>query len=112
MVEENRLHGRDLSDRPKWEEKPQAIIPRLKRVHQPSLSQVLQWYKSITTAKYRQGVKKAGWPSFSGRIWQRNYYEHIVRNERELKAIWENIVHNPLKWLEDPDNPTSTINDS
>lgn len=107
MIEENRLRGRDLSDRPKWEEKPQALIPRPKRVRQPSLSQVLQWYKSITTAKFRQGVKKAGWPSFSGRIWQRNYYEHIVRNERELNAIREYIVHNPLKWLEDPDHPNN-----
>ena len=107
MMEENLLRGKDLSDHPIWEEKPSASIPNLKRVYQPSLSQVLQWYKSITTAKYRQGVKKAGWPPFSGRIWQQNYYEHIVRNERELNAIREYIVHNPLKWLEDPDHPNN-----
>ncbi len=31
-------------------------------------------------------------------IWQRNYYEHIIRNEQELNKIREYIINNPLKW--------------
>ncbi len=38
-------------------------------------------------------------------FWQRNYYEHIVRNERELHAIRQYIHNNPLKWALDRDNP-------
>jgi putative transposase len=38
-------------------------------------------------------------------IWQRNYYEHIVRNEAELTRIREYIVNNPLQWENDGENP-------
>jgi REP element-mobilizing transposase RayT len=38
-------------------------------------------------------------------VWQRNYYEHVVRNERELRAIRRYIANNPLKWTLDRDNP-------
>jgi REP element-mobilizing transposase RayT len=38
-------------------------------------------------------------------VWQRNYYEHIVRNERELAAIRQYIRDNPINWAEDPENP-------
>lgn len=37
-------------------------------------------------------------------VWQRNYYERIIRNERELFAIKQYILDNPLKWVEDPGN--------
>lgn len=40
-----------------------------------------------------------------GPVWQRNYYEHIVRDEQELYAIREYIRYNPLKWDEDEENP-------
>lgn len=38
-------------------------------------------------------------------VWQRNYYEHVVRNERELNAIRQYIDDNPLQWDLDDDNP-------
>ncbi len=38
-------------------------------------------------------------------IWQRNYYEHIVRSEDELNRIREYITTNPLRWASDPENP-------
>ncbi|MDR1552589.1 MAG: transposase, partial [Prevotellaceae bacterium] len=34
-------------------------------------------------------------------IWQRNYYEHIIRNERSHKNISDYIIHNPEKWQDD-----------
>jgi putative transposase len=40
-----------------------------------------------------------------GAIWQRNYYEHIIRTEAELQAIREYIAHNPLSWEIDEENP-------
>lgn len=39
------------------------------------------------------------------RVWQRNYYEHIVRNEGELRAIQQYILDNPLNWQLDRENP-------
>lgn len=38
-------------------------------------------------------------------IWQRNYYEHVVRDEKELAAICGYIAYNPAKWGEDVENP-------
>ena len=40
-------------------------------------------------------------------IWQRNYYEHIIRNEGELARIRKYIDENPLKWDLDQENPAS-----
>lgn len=37
-------------------------------------------------------------------LWQRNYYEHIIRNERELESIREYIFNNPFKWADDEYN--------
>jgi hypothetical protein len=55
-----------------------------------------------------QGVKGLGWPPFQRRFWQRNYYEHIIRNEGELERIREYIVNNPLRWHLDRQNPQRT----
>jgi hypothetical protein len=39
------------------------------------------------------------------KIWQRNYYEHIIRKENELNRIREYIQNNPMKWEFDRENP-------
>ena len=36
-----------------------------------------------------------------GNIWQRGYYEHVIRNETDYRQIWEYIDANPAKWTED-----------
>ena len=59
----------------------------------------------MTTNEYIRGVKTSGWSPFPGKLWQRNYYEHIIRNDRELQAIQQYIDNNPLKWELDRDNP-------
>lgn len=38
-------------------------------------------------------------------VWQRNYYEHVLRNEIDLEEIRGYIQNNPLKWLEDENHP-------
>jgi putative transposase len=47
-----------------------------------------------------------------GIVWQRNYYEHIIRGERDLSRIREYIRRNPLAWASDPENPGSKTNTS
>jgi len=65
------------------------------------LRAVVQWFKTMTTNEYIRGVKQYGWSRFNGRLWQRNYYEHIVRDENELNRIREYIVNNPTQWPSD-----------
>ncbi len=43
-------------------------------------------------------------------VWQRNYYEHIIRNENTLKNIWDYIDTNPLHWQEDQLHPSTSPN--
>ena len=45
-------------------------------------------------------------------VWQRNYYERIIRNPEELQHIREYIIHNPLKWHLDRDNPVGIPDES
>lgn len=64
-------------------------------------------FKSMTTHKYTLGVSVSGWPSFPGRLWQRNYYERVIRNEAELDKFRTYILHNPDRWFEDEEYPLS-----
>lgn len=71
----------------------------------PTLGEMIQWFKTMTTNEYIRGVKMLNWTPFPGKLWQRNYYEHIIRSEIELNAIRQYIINNPLKWEQDRDNP-------
>jgi putative transposase len=60
----------------------------------------------MTTHEYVMGVRQRGWAPFRGRLWQRNYHEHIVRNEIDLRRIREYIIiGNPARWNKDENNP-------
>ena len=78
---------------------PQGVAPTL------SLPDVVHRFKTLTTKRYADGVKQRGWPPFPGRLWQRNYYEHIIRDENELNRIRQYITNNPLRWALDRENP-------
>jgi putative transposase len=87
-----------LLEKPK-EGHPQGGAPTL------SLPDIIHRFKSLTTAQYRKGVLQNGWVPFPGRLWQRNYYEHVIRNDGDLNHIRKYIVDNPLKWDSDENNP-------
>ena len=70
-----------------------------------SLPDVVHRFKTLTTKRYADGVKESGWTPFPGRVWQRNYYEHIIRNEDSLNRIRQYILENPAEWAIDRDNP-------
>ncbi|HRI27846.1 MAG TPA: hypothetical protein PK239_03725 [Chitinophagales bacterium] len=65
------------------------------------LHRVVQWFKTMTTNEYIRGVKNLGWQPFDGKLWQRNYYEHIIRNETAYQNISLYIINNPAKWATD-----------
>lgn len=60
--------------------------------HKP-LGRLLGAFKTVSTAWANRLQGTAGDP-----LWQRNYYEHIIRTERALEAIRRYIVENPLRW--------------
>jgi REP element-mobilizing transposase RayT len=63
-----------------------------------SLGAIVGNYKSITTRRINKMRHTPG-----ERVWQRNYYERIIRNDRELDAIRQYIANNPLHWEQDPE---------
>ena len=55
----------------------------------------------MVTNEFIRNVKQLGWKPFEDKIWQRNYYEHIIRNERAFQKISKYIRDNPANWNDD-----------
>jgi REP element-mobilizing transposase RayT len=71
----------------------------------PPLPEIVQWFKTMTTDDYIRGVKQDGWVRFPGRLWQRDYFDHVIRNDEDLENTRQYIADNPLKWALDEENP-------
>ncbi|MDA3881700.1 MAG: hypothetical protein PF481_00275 [Bacteroidales bacterium] len=74
---------------------PQGIAPTI------TIGNIIGVFKSITTNAYICGVKTKHWESFNGKLWQRNYYEHIIQNQQSYNRISEYIIQNPIMWKDD-----------
>ena len=75
-----------------------------------SVGRIVQAFKSLSTNAYILGVNHQNWPPFPGKLWQRNYYERIIRNEEELLKTRQYIHDNPLQWETDNENPANHQN--
>ena len=67
-----------------------------------SIGAVMAQFKSIVTKRINVLRNNLGCP-----VWQRNYYERVIRNEDELFRAREYIVNNPMKWELDKENPVN-----
>ncbi|MCF6775147.1 hypothetical protein L3V83_01045 [Thiotrichales bacterium 19X7-9] len=65
------------------------------------LPQIIQTFKRYTTIEYMKGVKSKNWQPFDKKLWQRNYYEHIIRNQPAYLNISNYIKNNPKNWKND-----------
>ena len=66
-----------------------------------TLGDIICSFKSKTTCYALKGIKNEKYKPFNKRLWQRNYYEHIIRNEKEYIQIVEYITNNPMNWEKD-----------
>lgn len=73
----------------------------------PTLGSIMQWFKTMTTNEYIRGVNEDKWEPFYKRVWQRNYYEHIIRTAESLNSTRLYIQTNPAQWDTDSENPKS-----
>ncbi len=69
-----------------------------------SIPTIIRAYKSAVTKRINEVRGTPGKP-----VWQRHYYEHIVRNESELSRIREYITTNPVCWPFDPENESREV---
>ena len=90
-------------------ESPDLNLPQRERAIRESplpdrramtLSKVIGYLKMNTAKRINQLRNNPGVP-----VWQRNYYERVIRNELELESIQQYIVDNPAKWQEDENHP-------
>lgn len=59
------------------------------------------WFITMTTNEYIRGVKTSGWQRYNKKLWQRSYWDHIVRNEQDYYRITDYIKNNPKNWNND-----------
>lgn len=66
------------------------------------LPEIIRAFKTFSARRINTIRNTPGTP-----VWQRNYYEHVIRNEDDLNKIREYIVHNPVQWADDEENPNA-----
>ena len=67
-----------------------------------TIGAMVRGFKSSVTKRINTQRGRPGMP-----VWQRNYYERVIRNEKELSQVREYIMNNPLQWASDEENPKS-----
>lgn len=81
---------------------PKPLQPNQGAINRaPTLGDMVRAFKARSTRGIRQQKNR----HFG---WQRNYYEHIIRDENSLARIRKYIINNPLQWALDRENPANT----
>ena len=103
IIMPNHLHGILFIDEPADRRGTVHRAPTAERFGQPtsnSIPTIIRSFKATVTKQINEGRNTPGLP-----VWQRGFYDRIVRNDDELNRIREYIVYNPLKWQLDKENP-------
>jgi REP element-mobilizing transposase RayT len=67
--------------------------------HTPTVGNIVGSYKSLVANKCLEIYKSRN--KYMGKLWQRNYYEHIIRNDYAYNHIANYIINNPANWIDD-----------
>ena len=74
----------------------------------PTLGKIVGGFKSKCVVRNLNYIKRNNL-NLIAKFWQRNYFEHVIRNETELYYLQQYILNNPLKWDLDKNNFESTV---
>jgi REP element-mobilizing transposase RayT len=88
-------NGRSGNGKPIENGHPRGDAPTIQPL---SLPDIVHRFKSYTTAKYRHGVHANKWQPFNKRIWQRNYYDEVIKDQWHLIRLRQYIRRNPMTW--------------
>lgn len=97
--------GAPLRGRPDDKTEPDIKYGPDNKKYDITIGDVVDWFKTMTTNEYIRGVKNLGWKRFDAKLWQRNYWEHIIRDDDSCHRIAEYITENPYNWYDDQLNP-------
>jgi putative transposase len=85
---------------------PQGMPLRDKLNNNKTIGDIIGAFKSLCVTEWLDRIRIDN-VSARGKFWQRNFYEHVIRDEDELNRIRQYVRENPLKWDTDTENPTS-----
>ena len=74
------------------------VIERADMESAPTIIDIVQGFKRYSTIKLSKLVKEGQIPPYNDKVWQRSFYDHVVRNEQDYLEIWRYIDENPMKW--------------
>ena len=74
------------------------IIEKMQDNPSETIMDVLRVFKSRSTVEYIRLVRAGKAIPFQKKVWQRSFYDHVVRNEWDYQEIWKYIDENPMKW--------------
>ena len=63
-----------------------------------SLRDIMQFFKTMTTNDYIKNVKNGKLKPFDKKLWQKSYYDHIIRNQDDYNEKWDYIENNPKSY--------------
>ena len=67
----------------------------------PTVSEIVQSFKRYSTIEYIKMVKEGLLPAFDKQIWQRSFYDHVIRNSDDYRECAKYIKDNPARWYYD-----------
>ena len=76
-------------------------IPRANKDLSHNLSTIVQAFKSKSTLEYTKMVREGILPPFDKQLWQRSFYDHIIRNNDDYCETYKYIYENPTNWKYD-----------
>ncbi|MEW5798062.1 MAG: transposase [Bacteroidota bacterium] len=101
VIMPNHIHGIIAINNP---DEPRELPTKAFAVRKRSLSNVVRNFKTAVTTKIRKLKNDNEYP-----VWQSRFYDRIIRNEKELNAIRNYIINNPVKWEEERNNPENLL---
>ena len=70
----------------------------------------MRQFKAVTSRMYNKGIETSNWPTFDIRLWQRSFYDVIIKNQRMYDFINDYITVNPERWIYDKMNQSHAKN--
>jgi REP element-mobilizing transposase RayT len=103
VIMPNHLHAITILENTRRDRFINLSLQKPAKIH--GLSEIIRGFKTWSARRVNELDKSLGVP-----LWQRSFYDHVIRDEKDLQRVREYIHDNPLKWEEDQENPQNLSN--
>lgn len=82
----------------------EVVSREMKQGKAQTLSNIVGWFKGVTTHEFYEAYEKLHRFSLTGKLWQRDFFDEIIYGKTQLQAVQNYIRENPKKWARDQFN--------